>query len=99
VVYRLVILKTAADDAKEAYEYYEERQPGLGDRFLAEVLVRFNEISKHPHYYGFIDEQHVIRDIKLRSFPYLVLYEVEADKVIIYSVHCGYRHPDKRIRK
>ena len=46
--YRLIILKTAAEDTAEAYSYYEELQPGLGDRFLAEVLERYNEISKHP---------------------------------------------------
>lgn len=99
MVYRLITLKAAADDAKEAYNYYEEIQSGLGDRFLAELLVRFNEISKHPHYYGFIDEQKIIRDIKLKSFPYLIVYEIEAETVIIYSVHCAYRNPDKRIRK
>jgi hypothetical protein len=38
VNYKLIILKSAADDALEAYCYYEEKQPGLGDRFLSEVL-------------------------------------------------------------
>ncbi len=56
--YKLIILKSAADDALEAYCYYEEKQPGLGDRFLSEVLERYNDISKHPEYYGFIDETH-----------------------------------------
>jgi hypothetical protein len=50
MTYRLVILKAAADDTKEAYNYYEEIQTGLGDRFLAELLIRFNEISKHPQF-------------------------------------------------
>ncbi len=48
MAYRLIILKAAANDTTDAYNYYEEVQPGLGDRFLAELLVRFNEISKHP---------------------------------------------------
>ena len=59
MTYRLIILKAAADDASEAYNYYENIQPGLGDRFLAELLIRFNEISRHPQYYGFIDEQKI----------------------------------------
>lgn len=99
MAYRLIILKAAAEDAADGYNYYEEIQTGLGDRFLSELLVRFNEISKHPQYYGFIDSQNIIRDIKLKSFPYLIVYEIDAEKVIIYSVHCGYRHPEKRIRK
>jgi hypothetical protein len=75
------------------------RKTALGDRFLVELLERLNEISKHPKYYGFIDEQKIIRDIKLKSFPYLVVYEIEGESVIIYSVHCGYRNPDKKIQK
>lgn len=99
MAYRLIILRAAADDTTEAYNYYEDIQPGLGDRFLAELLVRFNEISRHPQYYGFIDEQHIIRDVKLKSFPYLVVYEIESEAVVVYSVHCAYRNPDNRIRK
>jgi len=45
VSYKLIILKSAADDALEAYCYYEEKQPGLGDRFLSEVLERYNFVS------------------------------------------------------
>ena len=68
MAYQLIILKAAAEDTSDAYNYYEEIQVGLGDRFLAELLLRFNEISKHPHYYGFIDEQKIVRDIKLKAF-------------------------------
>lgn len=50
MAYQLIILKAAADDTTEAYNYYEDIQIGLGDRFLAELLVIFNEISKHPQY-------------------------------------------------
>ena len=99
MAYRLIVLNAAAEDTSEAYNYYETLKPGLGDQFLEELLERFNEIRKHPRYYGFIDEQHLIRDVMLKSFPYLVVYEVEDDAVIIYPVHCGYRHPDKRFRK
>ena len=69
MTYRLLILQIAAEDTTEAYNYYEGLQPGLGDRFLAEVLERYNEISKHPQYYGFIDGQRIIRDVILKSFP------------------------------
>lgn len=97
--FELIILKAAAQDAAEAFDYYETAQTGLGDRFLAELLERFNEISKHPKYYGFIDKQKLIRDVKLKNFPYLVVYEIEGESVIIYSVHSGYRNPDKKVPK
>ncbi len=99
MAYRLIILKGAADDALEAYNYYEELQQGLGDRFLSEVLERYNDISKHPQYYGFVDEKHVVRDVILKSFPYLVVYEVEDNTVVIYAVHCTYKNPDEKFKK
>ena len=99
MIYRLIILKAVADDALEAYNYYEEIRQGLGDRFLSEVLERYKDISKHPQYYGFIDEQHTVRDVILKSFPYLVVYEIEKETVIIYSIHCTYKNPDKRFKK
>ena len=55
--YKLAILKAAADDTRNAYEYYENIRKGLGDRFLSEVLERCTVISKHPEYFGFIDEK------------------------------------------
>ncbi|MDB5198837.1 MAG: type toxin-antitoxin system RelE/ParE family toxin [Chitinophagaceae bacterium] len=99
MTYGLIILKAAAEDALQAYNYYENLQQGLGNRFLSELLERYNDISKHPQYYGFVDEQHIIRDVMLKSFPYLVVYEIENDAVIIYAVHCTYKHPDQRFRK
>ncbi len=99
MAYRLKILKAASEDALQAYNYYEDLQQGLGDRFLSEVLERYKDITRHPQYYGFINEQHIIRDVRLKSFPYLVVYEVEEDTIIIYAVHCTYKNPDKRFKK
>jgi len=97
--YQLIIREEAHFDAKEAYTYYEEKSPGLGDRFLEELIHRFNDIILHPEYYSFIDEQKIIRDVKLRHFPYLVVYEIGEDKVIVYSVFNGYKNPDKKLTK
>lgn len=99
MTYKLAILKSAAQDTLEAYNYYEGLQQGLGDRFLTEVLERYNDIIKHPKYYGFINEENIVRDVMLRSFPYLVVYEIEDDKVIIFSVHSTYRNPERKFRK
>ena len=97
--YQLITLETAAKDIVEAYNYYEKIQEGLGDRFLGEVLERYNRLNKHPQYYGFIDDQHKIRDVMLRSFPYQIVYENENENVIIYSVHNCSRNPEKRFTK
>ncbi len=97
--YQLIIREEAHFDTNEAYRYYEEKSPGLGGRFLQELIQRYSEIIEHPEYYGFIDEQKIIRDVKLRHFPYLVVYEINGDKVIVYAVFNGYKNPAKKISK
>ncbi len=99
MAYKLVTLKVAAEDISEAYHYYENAKIGLGDRFMSELLNRFSEISAHPQYYGYIDSQNIVRDVKLRNFPYLVVYEIRDEFVVIISVHNTHRHPDKRFKK
>lgn len=96
MTYRLIIQEEAHLEAKDAYTYYEEKSPGLGERFLNELVRRYNDIIAHPEYYSFIDEHKVLRDVKLRHFPYLVVYEIMDDKVIVYSVFNGYKHPVKK---
>lgn len=99
MAHRLITLEAAAEDISKAYNYYEGLQVGLGDRFMSELLNRYNEISTHPQYYGYIDSQNIVRDVKLRNFPYLVVYEIKDEFLIIISVHNTYQRPDKRFRK
>lgn len=99
MLYKLVVLKAAADDTSDAYQYYEKIRPGLGDIFLSELLERYKDISRHPEYFGFIDEKKIIRDVMLKNFPFQIVYEVKENTIIIYAVHHGKKHPDKRFRK
>ena len=34
----------------EAYNYYEEKSSGLGERFLQELIQRYNEITAHHEF-------------------------------------------------
>ena len=37
---------------KDAYEWYEEQKPGLGEEFLEELDVIYRKIESHPEYFG-----------------------------------------------
>jgi plasmid stabilization system protein ParE len=39
-------------DYDEAYEWYEDKQKGLGERFLRAVRKKTEEIAFHPEAYG-----------------------------------------------
>lgn len=101
MAYLLVIKEEAHLDIVAAYDYYEEKQQGLGERFLQALIKRYNDLMQHPANYSFISEdpQQILRDVKLEKFPYLIVYEISGNEVIVYAIHNAYQHPKKKLRK
>lgn len=50
--YTYLLHPLAVEDYKEAYAWYEDRQPGLGERFIKAVRLKINEIVQYPETYG-----------------------------------------------
>ena len=68
----------------------------MGERFLELLVARVNDISTDPQNYSFLkgDDRRILRDVKLRSFPFVVIFEVSAiDEVVVYAVHNTRRKP------
>jgi hypothetical protein len=51
-MYQLVIKPRAIEMAKEAYKWYEEQQPGLGDLFLIELDSCYDKLEAFPLVYA-----------------------------------------------
>jgi hypothetical protein len=48
--YDLVIKEEAIVDMQQAYDYYEERKTGLGERFLNTLEEYLGRVRKNIHY-------------------------------------------------
>jgi hypothetical protein len=61
----------------------------------------YNELSANPTFYSYIDEDplKILRDVKLEKFPFVVVYEIAEDQVVVYAVHNTYKHPRNKLRK
>lgn len=99
MAYTIVIKDPAKEDMQAAYDHYEKESKGLGEDFLIKLLKRFDDLEDHPHHYGYIDDQNIIRDVKLKKFPYVIIFEIIVKEVIVYSVHCTSKDPQKRLRR
>jgi hypothetical protein len=99
--YNLVIKEEAHKDAAEAYYYYETKVPGLGERFLNALKQRYFDLSVHPQHYSYINEDplKILRDVRLPKFPYVVVFEIAGEDVIVYAVYNAWKDPEKKIRK
>ena len=93
--YTLIIKQGARQDILDAFLYYEEQQAGLGEQFLAEVAASNNRIVANPEYYGFIaTKQHRgLRRLNMNTFPYIIIYEIENDRIVVYAVHNTHQKP------
>ena len=58
VLRNLVILPEAEQDAAQAYSWYEEQDPGLGEEFLRCVDACLQVIQRNPGVYQVIHEDY-----------------------------------------
>lgn len=78
----------AANDVSEAYNWYECREPGLGEDFLRCIEACVNSIQRHPEMFPAAVDQ--FRRALIRRFPFEIFYEVSQDRIVVFSVfHCS----------
>lgn len=87
-----VIFRPAAElELRDAYDWYESREPGLGAEFMRCVDGCVQMIRRHPEVFSTAHQN--VRQGVLRRFPYSVLYCVEGDNVFVISVFHSSRNP------
>jgi plasmid stabilization system protein ParE len=78
----------ALAEYEAAAVYYAERDPRVGQRFVAAVEDTIDKILDAPTRWRVLDED--VRRCLTRVFPYGVLYTIEPDFVLIVGVmHCS----------
>jgi plasmid stabilization system protein ParE len=90
----------AKKDYDETYAWYEDKQNGLGERFLKAVRSKIEEIVLYPEVYGSKGNKK-FREAAVNFFPYLLVYKINKRKKEIYfsSIHHSKKHPRKKYRK
>ena len=88
---RLTIQPEAVQEANEAYDWYEEQQPGLGDEFYRELVRCLERILENPLLYSAVYRG--LRKRRLDRFPYLVFYRAKKQEVSVVSVFHGSHDP------
>jgi len=89
----LIIAPEAQQDVDEAYCWYEDRRPGLGEEFLGCVDACIQAICRMPELQAKVHEEY--RRALLRRFPYAIFYEYAGGKVIVYGTFHTSRDPKK----
>jgi len=87
----LVIRPEAEADALEAYRWYSEQLPGLGDDFLAEIDRALETIRANPEVHRKVHRE--FRRVLTRRFPYAVFFAVRGDRIVVFAILHTARDP------
>lgn len=87
------IVLRARYEILEAWEWYEDRQEGLGDRFINQINLKIEQVIQTPERYP--EKKRSFREAKIDVFPYLLIYRIAKRKkvIIIISVFHMSRNP------
>jgi plasmid stabilization system protein ParE len=88
MIEQITFTPEADDDVAESYDWYESREPGLGEDFLRCIEACLQTIQRYPQIFPVaVDE---FRHAPIRRFPFEIFYEATHDRIVIYSVfHCS----------
>ncbi len=90
---RLEVRDVASAEFIEAYLWYEDQRDGLGEEFHDEVQEYFDVLRHRPA--GFPEWRGPYKKINLKRFPFVIVFQVVKDAVVIYSVFHSKRNPSR----
>ncbi|HMP76451.1 MAG TPA: type II toxin-antitoxin system RelE/ParE family toxin [Kiritimatiellia bacterium] len=92
MIRQLIVRPEAEAEMTHAFDWYDERQPGLGAEFLLCLDALFASVLRAPRRYPRIYGS--VRHGMTRRFPYKVLFVEENERVVILAVFHVRRNPD-----
>jgi ParE toxin of type II toxin-antitoxin system, parDE len=96
--FNLLVKEEAIADIYEIANWYNEQKNNLGFDFLSELELTFKAITKNPSNYQI--QKKKLRQILLNRFPYVAVFEIIDNDVIVYGViHCKRNPKVKTSRK
>ncbi|MGA3266976.1 MAG: type II toxin-antitoxin system RelE/ParE family toxin [Verrucomicrobiota bacterium] len=98
--FRVVIEQEAEREFAEAVEFYDEREPGLGQRFAREVNAFFKIVCENPERFPLASR--LTRKARIPSpWPYSAYFAIkrETSQVVISVIWHGARNPAQLRRR
>ena len=83
----------AKAELRKARRWYKQRQQGLGDSLLEEVLQSLDRIER-DNSLGMLYAGGLFRFHRLKRFPYVLYYECLPDKIRVVAIAHERRRPN-----
>jgi len=83
MTYKIIVRPEAEREIQEAFDWYEERNEGLGAEFLRAADACLSGVQRNPEAYQVVHDD--VRRSLLRRFPYALFYLVRGDTIIVLA--------------
>src|SRR5258708_6251455 len=80
----VIIEPETEEELQEAASYYEQKQEGLGERFVSDMENTFRRAAATPLAFGFAFSN--VQIVRASIFPYLAFFRLEGDTIRIVGV-------------
>lgn len=95
--FKLILLPRALKEIDDALIWYENRQHGLGEKLMFEVEEEFQRISNNPMLFPISHEGKTnYRKAVLPKFPYIVIFSVSTETILVHSFFHTHLNPNKK---
>jgi hypothetical protein len=94
---KLTIEPEAQVEIEEAIDWYESKQPRLGKEFYNYLDGYFNTLKQANALFA-IKRKPVYRELALKRFPYVIIYEHTDTEIFVYSVFNTHQDPNKKAK-
>jgi plasmid stabilization system protein ParE len=84
--------RAARDDLRDASDWYEQQQTGLGEQFEVEVEKALLRAAAMPESYVKIHHSGT-RRVTTKRFPYQILFKIEGAAILVFAVMHQSRDP------
>ena len=91
--HNLIIKEEAKTEIINAYNWYESKQNKLGERLISVLDDYFSIIKKSPKQFPKVLND--MRQATIKNFPYIIIFKIENNDVIVFAVFHSSQNPEK----
>ncbi len=94
-MYNLIIKDQALQEAKDAANYYRNIDDNLEKKFISSLEEFFLKLKTYPNNYSYLidDITKQARSFAIKKFPFVVIYKINNDDVVILMIHNTHKNP------
>ena len=90
------IVLRARKEILEAWEWYEDRQEGLGGRFINQVNLKIKQVIQAPERYP--EKKRSFRETNIEVFPYLLIYKIANRKKVVTIISVFHKSKNPKMK-